>query len=124
LIDGHLARGDWVLLTAPVLLEELDRVLQYPRLHRYYTAEERLRFLALIVALSETVEVREKVSRICRDPDDDSVLACAVVGRGDLIVSGDRDLLDLKRVGGLAILSARVDPQPSAVHGNRLSVAD
>ena len=35
------------------------------------------------------------------------VIACAVIGKADVIVSGDRDLLDLKRVGEIPILSAR-----------------
>ena len=106
-IDIHLARGDFTLLTAPVLLEELTRVLEYPRLHRYYGAEARVRFVALIAGLSEIVDLPEEVPRICRDPDDDWVIACAVAGEADVIVSGDRDLLDLEQVGDISILSAR-----------------
>ncbi len=107
LIDVHLAQNDWTLLTAPALLQELDRVLLNPKLHRYYSGETRLRFLALIAVLSEVVELPEIIPQVCRDPDDDWVIACAVVGRADIIVSGDRDLLDLERVGGIPILSAR-----------------
>ncbi|MBL7064049.1 MAG: putative toxin-antitoxin system toxin component, PIN family [Anaerolineae bacterium] len=107
LIDVHLARGDFVLLTSSVLLEELDRVLQYPRLHRYYDAETRLRFVALVAALGEMADLPEEVPRICRDPDDDWVIACAVAGEAHVIVSGDRDLLDLGQVGHIPIVSAR-----------------
>jgi putative PIN family toxin of toxin-antitoxin system len=107
LIDIYLARGDFVLLTCPVLLEELDRVLQYPRLHRYYDTETRIRFVALITALSETLDLPDEVPRICRDPNDDWIIACAVAGSAEVIVSGDRDLLDLGQVGNIPILSAR-----------------
>jgi len=107
LIDVHLAQNDLELLTAPVLLEELDRVLRYPKLRRYYTAETRVRFVALVAALSELFNLPDAVPRICRDPDDDWVIACAVIGKADVIVSGDRDLLHLKRVGEIPILSAR-----------------
>lgn len=107
LIDTHLAREDFVLLTAPVLLEGLDRVLRYRRLQRYYTDEARTRLVALVAALSEVVEMPEIVPRICRDPDDDLVIACAVTGGADVIVSGDQDLLVLERVGGISILSAQ-----------------
>jgi len=107
LIDVHLAQSDGTLITAPVLLQELDRVLMHPRLHRYYSAETRLRFLALVAALSEVVELPEVIPRICRDPDDDWVVACAVAGRAEAIVSGDRDLLDLQRVGRIPVLTAR-----------------
>ena len=106
LIDRHLAREDFVLVTAPELLEELDRVLQYPKLQRYYADEERTRFVALLMALSQVVELPESIPRICRDPDDDRVIACAVVGEADVIVSGDRDLLALERVGRIFIQSA------------------
>lgn len=42
---------------------------------------------------------------MCRDPDDDRVIACAVTGKADVIVNGDRDLLDLGQVGRIAIRS-------------------
>jgi predicted nucleic acid-binding protein len=45
--------------------------------------------------------------RVCRDPDDDVVLATAVAGRADFIVTGDDDLLVLKRFRGIRILSPR-----------------
>ena len=106
LIDLHLARDDFLLVTAPELLAELDRVLTYPRLQQYYTAAERTRFVALVMALSEIVDLPETIPHICRDPDDDRVIACAVVGQADVIVSGDDDLLTLGRVGDIPILTA------------------
>jgi putative PIN family toxin of toxin-antitoxin system len=105
LIDEHLAQEHFVLVSGAALLEELDRVLRYPGLQRYYTEETRTQYVALIAALSEVVELPESVPRICRDPDDDWVIACAVVGEADVIVSGDRDLLALERVGEIPVLS-------------------
>lgn len=106
IIDGFLAQDEFVMVTAPKLLAELDRVLTYPKLQRYYTDEERTRFVALIMALGEVVDLPETIPRICRDPDDDRLIACAVVGKADVIVSGDNDLLALERVGGIPILTA------------------
>jgi predicted nucleic acid-binding protein len=82
------------------------------RLQRYDTNEERGRFVALVMALSEVVQLpvssgEPDIPRICRDPDGDRVIACAVVGEADVIVSGDDDLLSLKRVGDIPILTAR-----------------
>jgi putative PIN family toxin of toxin-antitoxin system len=106
LIDDHLRQERFTLLSAVVLLEELDRVLRYPRLQRYYGQEDRVRYVALVAALSEVVDLPASVPRICRDPDDDWVIACAVAGGGDVIVSGDGDLLALGSVGEIPILTA------------------
>ncbi len=106
IIDGFLAQDEFVMVTAPELLTELDRVLTYPKLQRYYTDEERTRFVALVMALGEVVDLPETIPRICRDPDDDRLIACAVVGEADVIVSGDNDLLALERVGDIPILTA------------------
>ena len=106
IIDGFLAQDEFVMVTAPKLLAELDRVLTYPKLQRYYTDEERTRFVALVMALGEVVDLPETIPRICRDLDDDRLIACAVVGEADVIVSGDNDLLALERVGDIPILTA------------------
>jgi predicted nucleic acid-binding protein len=58
------------------------------------------------MALSQVVNLPETIPRICRDPDDDRLIACAVVGGAEVIVSGDQDLCTLQRVGGIAILTA------------------
>ena len=107
-IDIHLARGDFEAVTSSVLLEELERVLQYPKLQRYYDPETRVRFVALVAALSEPVDLPEKVPAICRHPADDWVIATAVAGNAEVIVSGNKHLLELERVGEIAILSPRL----------------
>jgi putative PIN family toxin of toxin-antitoxin system len=43
-------------------------------------------------------------SRICRDPDDDNVLAAAVSGKVQCVVTGDEDLLVLKRIQKIPII--------------------
>jgi len=46
-------------------------------------------------------------SGVCRDPDDIKVLGLAVASKADCIVTGDKDLLVLKKFEGIAILSPR-----------------
>jgi predicted nucleic acid-binding protein len=43
--------------------------------------------------------------RVCRDPDDDMVLECAVVAGAQLILTGDKDLLSLNPYKGILILT-------------------
>lgn len=106
LVDDYLAQGRFTLITAPELLAELARVLRYLRLQRHYDDATRDRFVALVAALSEVVELPEVIPPISRDPDDDQVIACAVVSRADAIISGDKDLLVLKQVGRIPVLTA------------------
>jgi putative PIN family toxin of toxin-antitoxin system len=52
-------------------------------------------------------QVRGRLRGICRDPNDDMILECAVEAQADLIVSGDKDLLTLKQYKGVRILTPR-----------------
>lgn len=45
---------------------------------------------------------------ILDDPDDDHVLACALAAKAEIIVSGDRHLLDLKEYQGVQIVTVAV----------------
>ncbi len=40
------------------------------------------------------------------DPSDDAILACALGAKAEIIVSGDRQLLDLKEHQGIRIITA------------------
>ena len=61
-----------------------------------------LRRLAVIVVPTDTPRV------VPTDPDDDHVVAAAVLGQADLIASGDRrDLLPLGNFRGIPIVAAR-----------------
>lgn len=42
---------------------------------------------------------------VCRDDDDDNILATAVTGNCELIITGDKDLLVLKRFRNVRIIS-------------------
>lgn len=96
ILDVHLARQDFTLLICVALLEELERVLQYDKLRRFVNDENRMRFIALIASLGELVDIPDDIPSILRDPKDDYLIACALAGNADFIVSGDKDLLDAK----------------------------
>jgi uncharacterized protein len=89
--------GTFELLTSRRLLAELDGVLKRRKfrtiLVRSRTNPRRL--MSDIGRLVEVVDARPLGRRVSRDADDDVVLAVALAGRADLIVSGDRDLLSL-----------------------------
>ncbi len=55
----------------------------------------------------EIVEPAPLPTSVCRDPDDDWVLATAVAGASRCIVTGDKDLLTLGGYEGVRILEPR-----------------
>lgn len=57
-------------------------------------------------ALCEIVSPAPLIDPVCRDTDDDSVLACAKAAKANLIVSGDQDLLVLQAFEGIPIVTA------------------
>ena len=59
----------------------------------------RLRRHAVLIRSDVTI-------RMSRDPTDDKFLECAVAGRADYVVSGDADLLSIRKVQGIPIIDA------------------
>ena len=58
-------------------------------------------------AASEILDHLSSVPRICRDQNDDMIIACAIDAAADYIVTGDVDLLILKRYKDIIILNPR-----------------
>ena len=61
----------------------------------------------LLSAICEIVEPKMRINIIKKDPDDDKILECDYEGKADLIVSGDKHLLQLKNFKGIEIVTAR-----------------
>jgi putative PIN family toxin of toxin-antitoxin system len=70
-----------------------------------FTAEEAAAATALVRTLAVLHPPEPLSERVCRDRDDDNVLALAVATSADCIVTGDKDLLDLAEYRGLPIVN-------------------
>ena len=94
----------FTLVTSPTLLDELDEKLQGKfKVPAVDSAEIRLRLerISIVVHPDFVLHV------IAEDPDDDRVLECAVAGKADYIVSGDRHLLKLGSFEDIQIATVR-----------------
>ena len=70
-----------------------------------FTSEIASEVIALLRSRMEIVKPASLAKPVCRDADDDNILAAAVAGNCDCIITGDKDLLVLKQFQGIDILS-------------------
>lgn len=104
----HLVHaGQVILLASPSIMDEVGRVLSYPKLKKLHrrSPQEIERFLGKLVKIAIVTPGKMAVSVIKADPSDDIYLACAVEGNADFIVSGDHHLTDLKVFRGIRIVN-------------------
>jgi uncharacterized protein len=98
-------RGEFELILSQEILKEIGRALLYQKLRKFRWMTEKEITVLLQLLAEESVLVSGKVAaRTSRDPDDDKFLAAAVEGGAKYVVTGDKDLLDLKHYRGVAII--------------------
>lgn len=96
------------LYTSPSVLAELEDVLKRAkfsaRIAQVSSSVDQLisGYRALVTTVLPTV-----IEPTVRDSDDDQVLACALSAHAVLIITRDRDLLELGTFRDIAILAAR-----------------
>jgi putative PIN family toxin of toxin-antitoxin system len=84
--------------------DEFRTVLAYPK---FALTEEEVAGIIEdeILPFFEVTEITDPVEGVCRDPHDDKFLAAAVNGGAACLVTGDRDLLELKRYRSVEIVN-------------------
>ena len=97
--------GELQLCTSRVMLDELRKTLERPKLAKAVqatgrTAEELVSDYRRLTILKRPASLERPFSR---DPDDDHVIATALAARADFLVTGDDDLLELEQVEGVII---------------------
>ena len=100
-----------MLLRSDAIYEEYARVLPRPKFARYGLTPELIAgFLTSLRTRSRRVIPRRRLPVAVRDPKDAMILAAALGGRADYLVTGDADLLALRghpALGRLQIVTAR-----------------
>ncbi len=90
------------LVTSQFILDEIREKLVEKFKYTSETADEVVRLLR---SQMEVVSRAPLDTPVCRDADDDNVLATAVAGNSECLVTGDKDLLVLKQYHGIDLLS-------------------
>lgn len=96
-----LLEGKYRLILSPSIIEETAAILR----GRFLWHEEEIQnTLKLLVKKAGIVRVDTVLDVVPDDPKDNHILACALAGKVDVIVSGDKDLLRLKEYEGIPII--------------------
>jgi putative PIN family toxin of toxin-antitoxin system len=96
-------RKRYVSVTSPQILKEVATVLSV----KFSMGKAKVEaFIGYLCMISHIVFLTDRLTVIIDDPSDNIILETAVIGRCDLIISGDRHLLDLDTYQGILIRSA------------------
>jgi putative PIN family toxin of toxin-antitoxin system len=102
---GLWQRGKMIPIISKETFDELRTVLEYPKFS-LSRAEIKSMVEQEILPFFEVVNVSKHVKGACRDPKDDKFISCAISANADCIVTGDKDLSDLKKYQSVRIIHA------------------
>jgi len=103
-IDKLLSNGTAQLVFCHELLAELMEVLARPKLKKFFSPEDKKMIFDLIERYADYVIVSSEVN-LCRDKKDNFLLALSKDGDVDFLITGDNDLLALKKFEATEIIT-------------------
>jgi len=110
-VPGELLRRwngrEFALIVSRPILDEFTRALTYPYFARQMTPRQCQIALRRLTRIATTVSITRTVSGVAPDADDDLILATALSGSADYLVTGDRALLSLGAFDTIPILTPR-----------------
>lgn len=89
------------------LLGEFEEVARRTKFRKYFPEAAVDAFIAQLRSEGRVIDRVLVVEKVCRDPDDDYLLALAKAAKADVLLTGDADLLVLGKHGRTRILNVR-----------------
>lgn len=95
--------GEYELIISKEQLDEVKRVLDYPKFD--FTEDQKSRFLVILVLVSTIIPINKGVDIIKDDTDDNRIVEIALEAQADFIISGDTHLLEIKSYDRIKIVT-------------------
>ena len=99
-----LAVSHYVIAQNRATWEELETRIERKKFDRYFGEFGRMHYLSKLSQLTHFLPISTRV-QMSRDPDDDKFIALAIDSGATIIMSGDPDLTDIKKVKGIEIIT-------------------
>ena len=112
LFNGELSKivdlwkkGEITPVLSKETFDEMKHVLEYPKLS---LTENEIKMIIEeeVLPFFEIVELTDKVSGICKDPDDNKFISCALSAKADFIITGDKEFYSLEKFKSVKIINA------------------
>lgn len=102
-----IKNGEISLILSEDIIEEFERVLEYPEIQRKIKQKNLVAQLTVeeLAQFSEIVTPIENIYAVLEDPSDNKILECAVAGEAEFIVTYDQHLLRFKEFRGIRIVT-------------------
>jgi uncharacterized protein len=102
-LQNHIDSQNLKIITCNEQLMELSEVFKKPKLKKYFTKEQISEFFELLGESSHCIKILTKTD-ICRDPKDNYLISLALDSNANFLITGDKDLLDLNKIGETIVL--------------------
>ncbi|MCD6201213.1 MAG: putative toxin-antitoxin system toxin component, PIN family [Bacteroidales bacterium] len=103
-IDDLIIKGKIKLIFSTELVEEFLTVTSHPKFKKYFNKQDIEELLEIFDTFAELINVKLEISE-CRDPKNNFLLSLAAESKADYLVTGDFDLLTLKKIRKTKILT-------------------
>jgi uncharacterized protein len=103
-LDEIIFNGKGILVFSTELLNEFLEVAKRPKFRKFFSATDIENILDTIDEFADFVKVETEV-QVCRDSKDNFLLSLSLDGNANILLTGDKDLLELKQFGETKILT-------------------
>lgn len=97
-LDKTLLKGQAILLFSEELLNEFVEVVKRPGLKKFFSQNDIRDIMSTINQCAAFIKVTSLYA-VCRDPKDNFLLALAMDGNATHLITGDNDLLEIRKFG-------------------------
>jgi putative PIN family toxin of toxin-antitoxin system len=94
------------IVVSEAIVEEVSRVLTYPKIRKVYQAERhREELIEAILKIVKFAQTTKKVNVVAEHPADNKFIECALASGADYVISGDKHLLKIGSYKKIKMLS-------------------